>query len=95
MHFYPGLAPMTWMTDVPRGFVRACLRMIPRLLAEQALQRTSEISVGTGSAGDSGKAVSDHWIRTAQAGRPTPAPRVPMPKMAAMGIGVDLVEAKR
>lgn len=95
MRFYPGLDPMTWLTAVPLGFVRACMEMIPRLTAEEAIQRSNEVSIGTGSAGEAGTPLVQHWIAAMRQGAAVPSAPVPAPaKMARMGIGVVLVEAK-
>lgn len=95
MHFYPGLSPMVWLSEVPRAWVRACLQMIPRLIAEEAIQRTNEIGVGSGAAGDQGREIARHWSEVARAGQQPIEPLPPTaPRVAAMGLAsVEIVKA--
>src|SRR5436190_1910137 len=65
----------TWAARTPTGIVVECLRMIPRLQAEESIRRANEISVGTGALKNP-RAVSDEWERQAR-GDAAPAPATP------------------
>lgn len=62
---------MTWLADTPRAVVRAHLRMLPRLEAEEALAAVDRTAVGTGSLkSDASKTLVKRWIDLVRAGAP-------------------------
>jgi hypothetical protein len=46
--------------------VRASLREMPRLLAEESIQQVRQIGVGTGLLGDTGQQLHRQWVAIAR-----------------------------
>ena len=65
--------------------VRSYLAMIPRLAAEETLDASTSVALGSGTLKDAAR-VQDGLLRVAGAGRRRPAPSPGA--LAAMGIGV-------
>lgn len=80
---------MDWLMRTPLAVVGAFIEMLPRLQAEESLERSTEAGVGSGTwkPANSRKQVND-WIRAASAGRRRRAVRATPGALASMGIGV-------
>lgn len=93
--FYGGEL-MAWLTRVPIGLMRACLTMLPRLQAEEALTARTAVALGTGSYERSdAREITDTWLQQAQApraGRGRPAPAASPEALSGVGIGYQVVE---
>ncbi len=75
------------MTSVPVVMVRSYLAMIPRLAAEETLDASTSVALGSGTLKDA-RSVQDGLLRVAGAGRRRRAPAPSPGALAAMGIGV-------
>lgn len=93
--FYGG-DPWRWLAELPLGVVRAMVKAIPKLQAEEALSAVQQVACGTGSFANKRdeRAVLDTWTRHAGIQRPAPVKASPE-MLAAAGIGVTLVETPR
>jgi hypothetical protein len=101
MHFYPGIAPMTWLGKTPIAVIRACQRMMPRLEARDALRQVYRGAVAAGRVEKpTSDRLMDEWERAAN---PTPAARTPAKPvrrqvnpsgMRRLGIGVRTVKRR-
>lgn len=58
--FYGG-DPWRWLTEVPLGVVKAGMRWMTRLHAEESLRQTSEHFAGGGFGGETAKALIGQW----------------------------------
>lgn len=95
MRFYPGLTPDQWTHDVPMMWARACLKMVPRLQAEESLRGAQTVGIGTGSLG---KEAATKTIETLQSMAEIKPPAVVRPgrgktagRLANLPPGVALV----
>jgi len=62
---------MMWLDGTPRGLVRAHLRMLPRLEAEEALEMSARVAVGAGSLKAQGvRDAVQRWRRAARGDQP-------------------------
>jgi hypothetical protein len=71
MRFYPGTDAMGWLTRTPSVMVSACIAMLPRLDAEEAIAHVNQVGLAFGSL-EAGPATTlrQQWT-TAAAGRDT------------------------
>ncbi len=67
--------------------IRALMQMIPRLSAEETLDASTAVALGSGTLKDA-RRVSDGLMRTARAGARQRGPAPSPATLAAMGIGV-------
>lgn len=80
--------PAGWLTIVPVRLVRAYLHMLPRLAAEETLDASTAVGLGTGSLKDA-RTVTRDLMRLA-GGTPATARERPSPAaLAEMGIKVE------
>ncbi len=85
---------MMWLAETPRALVRACLRMLPRLHAEEALRVSERVAVGSGTLPREARAPLIHgWIRAAR-GQQSPERATPA-DLGRAGIGVHRVIKRR
>jgi hypothetical protein len=94
--FYPGTTPMSWLIDTPIAMVNACLRMLPRLKAEENLVAVHVGAIGAGTLEKEARSKILRGWESAVHGvtaRSKPAPLTPA-LAAAMGIQVVIEEAK-
>ncbi len=92
MHTYGG-DPMQWL-HTPACVVSAHLRMIPVLEAEGAMLAATVTAVGTSA--EAGPWVGGQWQEwQRQAGRRAPRPAATPAALAAVGVGVRVVQKGR
>lgn len=83
--FFAGTHPMQWLTEFPLGIVRACIRMLPRLRAEEAY---AGFAINTGKLSDEGlKEFTQRWDAALRSAGEQPRPRANPQALAALGIG--------
>ncbi len=75
------------MTSVPVGIVRAYHKMLPRLMAEETLDASTAVALGSGTLKDPDR-VEGALMRAVRGGRKPPARLRDPAALAAMGIGV-------
>lgn len=85
--FYGG-DPWRWLAELPMGIVRACMRMLPRLQAEEAIEAAERVGVGSGAYSEADQnAIMSRWRAAQQpAGQPGVARATPQ-LLARTGIG--------
>lgn len=85
---------MMWLDATPRAMVRAHLRMLPRLQAEEALRVSERVAVGSGSLRrEASQAVVREWARQARGDQP--APRATSQTLSGSGIGYRRVVKRK
>lgn len=96
MRFYGG-EPMTWLQRTPTPVVQACLTMLSRLEAEEAITEVNRAGITFGQSGEDGKALVRDWERVARGEASAPAgPVRPDPnRLRAAGIAVRRVRRRR
>ena len=75
------------------GIVRACLTMVPVLMAEESLRDAERISVGVGVDPSARPEIVRRWRREADRFRAVAVAATP-DQLASMGIGYRIVEKK-
>lgn len=88
--FYGG-DPAGWLMRVPYGIVRAYLRMMKRLLAEESQRASERVFIGThrSAEGDDFKEIQRSWQEDAQRAK---RDRLSPEMMSGMGIRYTVVE---
>jgi hypothetical protein len=83
---------MSWIAETPQCVVQAHLDMLERLMAEEAMQRSTETSLGSRLKSDA--KTWNAWSRAAEGPRRAPARKGPPnpAALAAMGIGFKKVK---
>ena len=76
------------MTTVPVAMVRSYLAMIPRLAAEETLDASTSVALGSGTLKDAQR-VQDDLLRAARAGRKVARVKPSPAALAMMGIKVE------
>lgn len=84
---------MRWLSDIPMGLVKRCARMLPRLRAEEALERIEQTAVGSGAAerGDQRMILDGLRLDIGVAARAPRMTRGDVQNVRAIGIGTRLV----
>jgi predicted GNAT family N-acyltransferase len=85
---------MMWLDETPRAVVRAHLRMLPRLQAEESLHAAERVAVGSASLKReaSGNLVRE-WLRLARGDQPPE--RLTAQAMGSAGIGYRRVVKRK
>jgi len=89
MRFY-GQSWREWMTETPLVAIRACVAMLPRLEATEALRGAEVAAIGGGTlAADVRTKTLNRWAREASTSTSSrPAPRPTVGRLAHLGIGM-------
>lgn len=98
MRFFPGSTAMGWLAETPSCLVQACITMLPRLEAEEAIGR---VNTGALASGHFDEASAKAYVQSLH-GAVTPAaetfPRTtpdPAATLTSMGFAVRRIKKKR
>lgn len=92
--FYAGSDPLAWL-QIPLKWLRAYIDQLPRLQAQQSMQRVTEIAIGTGNMEKRDKErILRQWERQIHIVREKQTPSREQRALVLATMGIPMVEFK-